>query len=189
VSVESWQYMRAHVLRSTFSQGGELFLPPFVHLLRHGPVAPNIGLRAEWYTGQVYITALADIALDEELYPDFNAGSFTKHEYFLRYGEVPAGATDATTVPGWTGYLDQTRPSRDVLVELLKNQYGETKKQALQRVISTLGIKQASMPVNIDGLGSTAEQVAMVTRLLDSEKATLVWQLSDANAEYAAMPP
>jgi hypothetical protein len=188
VSETKWQYMRAHVMRSTFAQGGELFLPPFVHLLRHGPVAPNVGLRAEWYTGQIYLTALADIPFEGELYPDFNAASFSKHEYFLRYGEVPAGATDATTVPGWTGYLDLTRPSRDVLVNLWKAQYGETKKQALGRVISVLGVKQASMPVNVDGLGSTAEQVNMATALLASEKATLAWQLADANAEYITLP-
>eukprot|EP00672_Neobodo_designis_P020269 CAMPEP_0174838296 /NCGR_PEP_ID=MMETSP1114-20130205/7296_1 /TAXON_ID=312471 /ORGANISM="Neobodo designis, Strain CCAP 1951/1" /LENGTH=795 /DNA_ID=CAMNT_0016072391 /DNA_START=265 /DNA_END=2652 /DNA_ORIENTATION=+ len=188
ISVGKWQRTRAHVLRSTFAQNGELFLPPFVHLLRHAPVTPNLALRAEWHTAQIYVTALADIAFQEELYVDFNAPAFSKHEYFLRYGEVPTGATDATTVPGWTGYLDLTRPSRDVLVAQWMAQYGESQKQALQRVISVLSVKQASMPVNVDGLGSTPEQVNMATRLLNSEKTTLNWQLADANAEYAAMP-
>merc|ERR1719238_1634139 len=62
VTVATWQNTRAHVLRSTFAQNGELFLPPYIHLMRHSPTAPNVQLRAEWHTAQIYLTALADIA-------------------------------------------------------------------------------------------------------------------------------
>jgi hypothetical protein len=134
------------------------------------------------------MTALADIAFQEEIFVDFGAANFNKHDYFLRYGQVPAAATDATTVPGWDGYLDLTAASRAVLVAEYEAHFGETTKQALGRVISVLSVKLVSLPLNVDGLGSTPEQVNMATALLASERATLIWQLADANLELSTMP-
>ena len=74
-----------------------------------------------------------------------------------------------------------------MLVKHWQERYSETYRAALTRAISALQVKQASMPVNVDGLGSTPEQVNMATALLNAEKAVLAWQVADANTELASL--
>jgi hypothetical protein len=190
VSVTKWRNLRAHVLRSTFAQGGELFLPPFIHLMRHSStVPPNVDLWAEWSTATIDLRATSNIAQDGELYPNFYPGTFYKHEYLLRYGAVPPTSKDACTVPGYDGYLDLTSGTRFVLVSYWSSLYGETYRDALVRLISALNVKQASLPIVVDGLGSTPDQVNMAAAVLSSERTVIAWQLADATVELSLLPP
>ena len=188
VAVTKWQNFRAHVRRSTIAADGQLFLPPFVHLFRHTDGTPNFNLKSEWYTADITFQTTADVPFQGELFPNFSPGTFTKHAYFLQYGAVPAASVDSATVPSWDGFLIKTRASRDDLVNLWMGRFSETKKQVLQRLVSVLLVKQTSLPVNVNGLGSTPEQVNMATSLLTSEKSVIAWQIADCNAEYATLP-
>jgi hypothetical protein len=192
VTVTKWRNFRGHVLRSTFELNRQLFLPPFLHLMRHSStVPPNVDLWSEWSSGTINLTATTNIPKDGELFVNFHPELFYKHEYLLRYGAVPPTSKDSSTLPGYDGYLDLTAASRVPLVMRYMVLYSLTYLDALLAVMSDISQKQSVLPVVVNGLGSTTTQVDMAAALLASEKAVLAWQYADAYAEFTLLyvPP
>jgi hypothetical protein len=192
VEVTSSQYVacRAHVRRGLIvSPANEAFLPAYVHMFRHSSSSTaNTKISVEWSTNMVRLNAISNIPFQGEIFPDFNAPSFYKQQYLLRYGAVPPNALDACTVPNYDGYLDYTSSSRATLVNRWAALYSEPYKASLARAISAFSQKISNLPAAVNGLGSTPEQVQMAITLLSAERDVLAWQITDANAEYAALP-
>jgi hypothetical protein len=188
VKVTKWRNFRAHVLRSTFELNRQLFLPPFLHLMRHSStVPPNVDLWSEWSSGTINLTATTNIPKDGELFVNFHPELFYKHEYLLRYGAVPPTSKDGCTLPGYDGYLDLKNESRTVLVQRYMLLYSETYIDALARLLTDLMMKQASLPLWINGFGSAAAQVHMAAALLTSEKTVLAYHIADGWMELQAL--
>jgi hypothetical protein len=189
VTASSYSATRAHVRRTILTSANEVYLTPYVHLFRPSSTSlPNVNFVISPSTNFVNFFAVGDIATQAELYPDFGATNFSKHEFFLRYGAVPPNANDAATLPNFDGYLDYTSASRQVMVNRWTGVFQESYKASLARAISALSQKLSNLPTVVNGLGATPDQVQMASILLNSERLVVTWQITDANAEYATLP-
>lgn len=200
-TLERWMYARAYIIRNGYnwgnSPGGYLQLP-LVNIFRRRSQnnlvfsvgrSPTTAPIDEVGTLTHYrLHATADIALNEEVSLDFNATKYTKHEYLINFGGIPAASKDATTVPGVDQYLENTAASRQKVVEELQAKHNESYKSALNRLINLLSLKQGMLPLVVDGLGSPPEIVDMATVILNTEKAVGAAQLAAAIMEYSMLP-
>jgi len=191
IELPRYQWMRAHVRRCAIvnpNDPKDWHVIPVVSLMRHSRTATP-SFRFSWDDYAEELTGLAnyDISMLDEISPDFNAASFTKQEYFLRFGVTPAAAKEAVSIPGWDGWILKTTASRQEVVERWAQWYGLSYKNALAKFITVLGVKYGNLPLSIDGLGSTSLQVAIAQDILTAERTVAVWQLSSANAEFAGL--
>lgn len=188
VSLAQWRNSRAWVMSTAMDNGTHYRLVPGLNLFHHASGTPNVQIITE-ANGDISLKNVqgSTINVNEEIFPDFAAGSFSKHDYLLTFGQVPDSSVDVATIPTTNLFLSSTTQSRTDIVNHFMTANGLTYKDALGHFLSLVGVKVGILPLNVDGFGSEPASYNMADKILTAERNVLIAQFADGTGEYATL--